>query len=223
MIRTTDIITPAVSSDLTTLATVKDALMLAEDDATSDLFLSRAIRAASAWASTYCGRTFGSHVRCDTFRIDNLIGCVLGIDRDRRATPLSLSYDRLAPAAVSQVSLFSGPLDPSNYVVEAEAGLLWRVSSSGVTVRWLTQVVTATYTAGWTLPGQPSQLGKLALPAIVEDAVIDRVVASYTSRGRDQTIIRERVQDVGDIYYQPINGDAAVGDPRLDPFRLRQD
>lgn len=225
MLRTTSIVTAPSATDLTTLGTVKDALNLAEDDASSDVFLARAIRAASDWACNYTGRTFAQHTRQDVFRLSSQIGgateAQYNAGRVRNVAPLTLSHDRLDPSAVTSVVVSNATLDPATYYVEGEPGLIWRVSSSGVAVQWIGLMIEITYQAGWTTPS--SHLGTWwTLPASVEDAVIDRVCTLYAERGRNRAIARERVEGVGDIYYN-LGSTISDGDVRLDPYRLRQD
>lgn len=203
MIRTTEILTPATGSLLTTLDALRVELDLPDNSA--DAYLTRQIASASAWAANACGRSFGVEIVRDTFHPSD----------KPRFTPLRLSRTLLQPGAVSAISQGGVALDPVNYSVDPDAGLVLRLTGGGRTMPWFTGAAVV-YSAGWTLPGDPAR----NLPADVEDVVIDRIVAAFYARGRDPNISRERAEGAGEFAYFPGSSESAV-DKRLDPYKLR--
>ena len=213
MIRTTEILTPATSGALTTLAALKDEVQA--PDTSSDAYLMRRIIAASSGMAAYCGRVFGRETVRDTFRYDAApLGpgdLLYGSYRLRTARPLELSRDMLA--SVDGVADRTGALlDPSTWYADLAAGLVYRVSA-GRNIVWQDYPITVVFTSGWVLPGESAP----TLPQIVEDVCIDTAAADYYSRGRDPGLRDETVEGVGRIRYTDT---PFAQDIRLDPFRV---
>lgn len=216
MIRTTEILAPATASDLTTLATLKDHADIT--DTGLDAYLARQIRVASSWCVTQTGgRVFGRETVRDTFRnggLETIMRDVYAV-YPREMRPVILSRDRLEPGAVLSVTLSGVVVDPALYSVNEIAGLVYRLTPSGVVSNW-SAAVTVTYVSGWVLPGEPDP----TLPDVIEDVCLDRATAAYYSRGRDPNVLRERVDSgASDVVYTPTSPDGP-SDTRLVPFMV---
>jgi len=162
------VITPAAHQRLTTLETLKRDLGITTT--ADDAFLADLIERASAFASTYCGRTFGAETMRQTCRLDRQTG--------------DLHLDRFPVVTINSVLVDGAALDPSDYEVTKGSGLLHRVDTRGRFVCWTPGVVTVEYRAGHILPGDEGR----TLPADVESAVLLLVRAWWNARTRDPLV-----------------------------------
>lgn len=203
MIRQTDIVTPATSGTLTTLAALQDELQVTST--TDDAYLMRRIIAASSGIALECGRTFGREVVRDTFRRGQ---CWADHGR-RRNTPLELSRDMLA--SVDSVTDANGMALPSDaWHADLGAGLLYCRTG------WYSGPLIVVFTSGWVLPGE---IGT-TLPQTVEDVCLERAAAGYHARGRDASVVSETAEGVGSVRYANTAA-APAQDSRLAPFVVR--
>jgi hypothetical protein len=168
--------TEAESQDLTALGTVKAELGIL--DGSKDEPLTTFIHQASAIAARYCNRVFGQETVTETFR---LVGC----------RP-SLSLTRYPVASVS--SVIEGPtgstttLDTDEYEVDADSGLLYRLSDD-CRIDWSATKYVVTYAGGYELLAD--------LPQDIERGVIEIVKLLYHAAARDPLVKSESVSDLG--------------------------
>lgn len=188
------VITPAVSSALTTVANVRTDLGLPDASLPNDR-VQRFIDQASARAASFCRRTFGRETVRE--RID------VRYSGERDDEP-GLLLDRSPVVSIASVEVDGTLQEPGAY--EVEGRFLYRVGS-GARRRWYGQVVVVTYEAGWLLPGEergdpPTTASDL--PADVERAVIQLVGVAASAAGRDMMVKSESVEGVGrtDWYVQ---------------------
>lgn len=192
------VITPAVTNDLTILATVKAELRLTA--ATDDAYLDSLIAQVSDACARYCRRSgWGRETVRQTERLTRCREVII-LDRD------------LLPA-VSAVTVDGTALAGTDY--ERDGALLHRLSSDR-RVDWTGSKVVIDYQAGFaTLTDLPYDL---------ERAALEWIKAAYSARGRDPLLRSQSVQDVGsESYLDPRSGMEAMP-PQcaalLDPWRL---
>ncbi len=174
------IVTPATITALTDLASVK--LELGVSGSTDDPYLQAQIAQASAAIVSWCGRAFAREVVSEVWRLD------------AATQPLSLA--RYPVVSVSSVTEDGATLAASDYELDAEAGMLWRLASDERT-DWRARKITVAYTAGYLLPDQQSR----TLPHDVQRACVLMVAAQYNARGRDPLLRSEGAQGIGQVSY----------------------
>lgn len=190
----TTVIEAAASRDLTTLAIVKDELMII--DGASDAFLNRAITQASAAAATYCNRVLMAEKVKDEFwpRREVWPGQVqAGI------APLQLA--RWPVQSIVSVTQDGDALaDSTDYRLDAEAGQLWRLDGNGYPAYWLPYNITVNYIGGYA-----------AIPDDLQDACIRLVKARWFARTRDPGLRGETTPGVYEAQYWLGSGPGASG------------
>jgi len=156
---------PSPRRDLTTLATVKRELSLAETG--EDAFLADLISQASSAIETECRRRL---VR------ESVVETVLG--RGRALLMLSLT----PVVSIDTVHVDGAALDAAAWrLISPDAGLLHRRDG------WEKCLVEIAYTGGFGLPDDPDR----TLPAVLERACIETVKAWYAGRDRDPSLSGE--------------------------------
>jgi hypothetical protein len=179
-----EIITPASTGHLTTLARVKDELSIS--GAAEDARLATLIGEASDLITAYCNRdTFGAEVLRQTERLSMCRDCII-LARDLAPAITSITFDGTALTATEY---------------EMDGALLYRLSDD-CRVAWRPGKVVVNYTAGYTLLG--------GLPQGIERAAVDLVVMLYRGAGRDATIRQEMVEGIGSTSYFDQRANAAV-------------
>ncbi len=174
------IVTPATVTALAELATVK--LELCISGTAEDAYLQAQIATASAAASAWCGRVFAREVVSEVWR--------------PTASLESLALSRYPVASIASVVEDGVTLASTDYEMDAEAGMLWRLSSDARTA-WSARKITVAYTGGYLLPGQTNR----TLPADIERAAVLMVAATYNARGRDPMLRSEGAQGIGQVSY----------------------
>lgn len=180
-----EVITPAATTGLTTLARVKSELEIA--DTSMDTLLTSWIADASAEIVRFCGRPFARETYRET--LSGYGGTRLMLAR----TPV-----------VSVASVLHNSDVITDFVInDADAGLLYRERgwqwSAGVGWNITSYVVPGSeapkfvveYTAGYLLPGAATP----TLPGDIERACIELVKAVHAARKRDPAITAERLGD----------------------------
>jgi hypothetical protein len=176
------VITPAVTNDLTVLATVKEELGIPADDTSRDARLLRLIAEASDMVTQRCNRDgFGRKMVEETFLWGpGIRGVMLSGDLD---------------PVLEQIVVGGVPVNVAEYVLDGP--LLTR---AGHPVSWTShsgiagQQMVVTYWTGWNLLAQS--------PPSLERACIDLVTAIYSRpASRDPTIRGEIVEGVGSVTY----------------------
>ena len=199
-----EIVTPAESTRLTTLAAVKADLGItgtASDDALGAL-----IDQFSDTIGAWCGRAFGLVTVRETLEIARLC--------DRRSIMLS----RWPVASVVSVTAAGTALGPELFYADLQAGTLaLRGETSGFTL-WPAGETVITYTTGYVLPGDEDR----TLPHDVERAAILMVRSAWHAMARDPSIRSEESAGVSTFTYFAANGDALSLEAQalLSPYRL---
>lgn len=172
MISILTVVTPSGSYDLTVLATVK--LRMEITDGAQDALLSDLISKQSIRAANYCNRVFGLETLSELFRRIPAGG---GPGARGSTAPL-LALTRWPVASiVSIIEDDTTTLATTDWEIDADTGVLYRLGSDGNQVSWSASKIVVAYTAGYTLPsGAPDDL---------EDAVIQLVRRAWFGRKRD--------------------------------------
>jgi hypothetical protein len=124
--------------------------------------------------------------------------------------------NRAPVVAIDSIVLDGETLDPSRYRLDAAAGLLYPLDTSGYPTLWrFLKAAVINYSGGYLLPGQ---IGR-DLPAGIEGAALSLVQSFWSAKGRDPLIKSEETAGVGRTEYWV----GAVGDPnQLPPDVLRK-
>lgn len=188
--------------DLTTLATVKADLGIEGND--ENVKLATWITQASRIAATYCRRVFAQETLTETFRPD-------ACEPAREALVLA----RRPIASITSVTVDDVVIDAAEYEYGAEAGMLFRLDSSGYRSTWcVSKKIVVIYVAGYELLN--------TLPHDVERAVIMMVRDFRADATRDPNLIEEETFGVERLRWWA-TGDAKTVLPveisgLLDPF-----
>lgn len=171
-----EIVTPALTGDLTLLATVKAELKITGTD--EDDFLTDTIHRASAAIAKHCGRTtFGRETYRQTEFLSREVDSII-LDQD-------LDVD------VSSVVVDDTLLPSTSWILD---GLLVRRLSAGRPSCWSAgSKIVLTYEAGFQLLG--------TLPYDIEQVCLDLVKDAYRSKDRDRALRSERVLDISEVTF----------------------
>ena len=170
-----EIVTPAATSDLTTLATAKRELGVT--DTTQDAPIADLIRQASDLVAQWCNRLgFGREALRQTERLASPLD-VLVLQRDLGVVVTSVTEDGLA-------------LSANEY--ERGGVLLYRLRE-GIRVPWIARTVVLEYQAGFLLPDEA--------PPALERACLDLLAGLWHGQGRDPAVRNETTEGVGAVGY----------------------
>ena len=170
-----EIVTPAATNDLITLATAKRELGVT--DAAQDARITDLIREASDLVAQWCNRAgFGRETLRQTERLASPLD-VLVLQRDLGVVVTSVTEDGLA-------------LSANEY--ERGGVLLYRLRD-GVRVAWAARTVVLEYQAGFTLPDDA--------PSALERACLDLLAGLWHGQGRDPAVRNETTEGVGAVGY----------------------
>jgi hypothetical protein len=188
------VVSPATTADLTLLATAREELGIADGE--SDVMLARWIHEASAQVADYLHRDLAQETLKETFRSSraSVWGHLLILQR----RPID---------SVSSVTEDGETVDPAEYTIDQEAGMLRRLSSGGDIRQWRGETIVATYVAGYDLIGDLSRS--------VEQACLIILRHRWAARRRDPML---RTQDVTGVISQSwwIGGNPG-DDPAMPP------
>jgi hypothetical protein len=171
---------PATVTALTDLASARAELDLTPPE--NPGYLQAQVNAASAAIASWCGRVFSRETVQEVFRPEAYLA------------PLILA--RTPVVSIASVVEDGVTLPSTEYEVEGESGLLWRLSDDA-RVDWRARKITIIYTAGYLLPEQAGR----TLPHDIQRACILMVAAQYNAKGRDPMLRSESAQDVGQVSY----------------------
>jgi uncharacterized phiE125 gp8 family phage protein len=204
-----EIVTPATSELLTTLSRVKSELKITTD--ANDEILKAKIAEASSDIQAAVGKRLPREEIKETFWHDDDMGWPRPIHHGVPAQT-TLFLRRTPASGIDSVTIDDTLLDPSEYRLDPDAGLLDRLSS-GYPCSWcFSKSVVVLYTAGYILPGNPGR----TLDYGIEGAVVALVSDYWASRGRDPTLRAETIPGVIQREFWV----GAVGDPGLLPPRI---
>ena len=207
------IITPAASPVLlTTLSRVKGELKIASR--ADDEILEAKIAEASSDIQAAMGYRLPSEDVVVTFWHDHAeLPIRTHAGRWGNPNDTTLFLPRTPVTAIASVTVDDTPLDPTEWRLDPDAGLLDRLSTDGHPCAWwFCKSVVVACTAGFILPGKTGR----TLEYAIEGAVVALVSDYWASRGRDPTLMSENIPGVREARYWV----GAVGDPELLPPRV---
>lgn len=192
--------TPATSSDLTVLATVKAELGLTTnvEDANIETWIDQASGACAA----YCKRVFGLETVTETFRNN------FSYMYRARHRLESIRLDRIPVVSVVSVVEDTVTLvQDTDYWLDPNEGLLYRLDPNQGIIQWDFNTLVVNYSGGYQLIG--------GLPENVERACITQVQAIRASATRDPQVKSESIPGVLQTTYW--TGGAKGEDGALEP------
>ncbi|WP_198368765.1 hypothetical protein [Roseomonas rosulenta] len=170
-----EVLTPAGSSDLTTLATAKREL--AVTDTVQDARIADLIREASDLVAQWCNRGgFGRETLRQTDRLSAAVDVIV-LQRDIGVIVSAVTEDGVALAAADY---------------ERVGVLLYRLRE-GMRVPWTGRLVVVEYLAGFALPDEA--------PPALERACLDLLAELWHGQGRDPAVRNETTEGVGTVGY----------------------
>jgi hypothetical protein len=169
------VLTPATSTRLTTIPAVRAHLAVGDD--VDDITVADWIDQASASIVSQCRRRFARETVAQTFR---------------RPTNGPLVLDRAPLVEAPTVNADGVDLLYDDLDCDLAAGLIYRMQGD-CRGGWYCRQLTVTYTAGWSLPGNPDR----DLPADIEQACLTLVAARAAGIGRDPMLRSRTVEGVG--------------------------
>ncbi|MBR0669962.1 head-tail connector protein [Neoroseomonas soli] len=185
-----EIVTPAATSDLTTLATAKRELGVM--DTAQDARIADLIRQASDLVAQWCNRSgFGREMLRQTARLVSPVDVIV-LHRDLGVTITAVTEDGVALAAADY---------------ERGGVLLYRLRE-GARAPWTARLVVVEYQAGFVLPDDA--------PPALERACLDLLAGLCHGQGRDPAVRNETTEGVGAVGYFEHRGDTLP----LPPDRL---
>jgi Phage gp6-like head-tail connector protein len=214
-----EIITPSESELLTTLDRVKRELNIA-NDASDEILEDKIAEASSDIAQAIPQRLPREDVR-ETFWHDEGAHHWHTPHHHGNPSQTTLFLRRTPAVKIDSVTVDDIAIDPSEFRLDPDAGLLDRVSSDGIPCAWFfCKSVVVAYAAGFILPGESGR----NLPPAIEGAVVALVSDYWASRGRDPTLRAETIPGVIERqFWVGAVGDPAMLPPRvlasIDPFR----
>lgn len=175
---------------LTTLDRVKLELSISGSE--SDDLLSLKIAEATSDIEAHLRRTLARATLTETFWGD------LG-------APEYLVLDRAPVASVTSVMVDDVAVASTEYRLDADAGIIYRLDSTGYPSFWLScKSIVVVYAGGFELPGADAP----TLPPALEAAAIALLNSYWQSRGRDPLVRAEDIPGLGSFQYWV----GAVGD-----------
>lgn len=189
MIRSIATITVApVLTDLTTLDRVKSELSIL--DGLSDTLLNAKIDEASSDIEAHTSRVFARATLSETFWWD---ACQ---SYPRRANSLLLA--RAPVSSITSVTVDDVVVSASEYRLDADAGILYRLTSDGFPSTWCwSKSIVVVHVSGYLMPGDAAP----TLPPAIESAAIALVSSFWLSRGRDPSVRSEDIPGLGSVTY----------------------
>lgn len=190
---------------LTTLQRVKEELAIT--DGASDAILGAKIDEATSDIEAHLARTLSRATVTQTLWNVGYSEYIL-LRRFPVASIVSVTVDDIA-------------VDSDEYRLDGDAGILYRLDSSGYPCAWLScKSIVAVYTGGYLLPGEMNR----NLPPALESAAVELVASYWSSRGRDPTVKSEEVPGLGRVdYWVGAVGEAGELPPsvvaKISPFR----
>lgn len=173
------VIAAASSYDLTTLAVVKDELVITGTD--GDVSLNRYIKSCSAAVAQYCNRVFQAETVKDEFWLNrDLFPCAVPGGK----SPLQLT--RWPIVSITSVTENDVTLvDGADFRIDCKNGHLIRLDANGYPRNWPALAIAVQYIGGFA-----------TVPADVVEAVLRLIKKSWFSRGADPSLKSENVSGV---------------------------
>jgi hypothetical protein len=191
-----NVITPAASNDLTTLADIKSLMMIPSTDTTADVMLQQLITAISETVARMCNRVFGYETVDETFyQLED--GCSQRL------------YLTRWPVVLADIASFTSDdgtdflTIPDQWVLEDATGTLYRKPIYGP---WY-GVIDVNYSGGYRLPDNAPGPLAFAVQALVREAYM-----GYLRNPRLYGVRQIRHKESSESYYAP-NLIATMGTP----------
>lgn len=170
----------AASTALTTLDAVKETIGITSTD--DDAFIERAIRRTAEVIPKYLRRWPGDN-GTPTIGRETIIETY----RDEIGTEF-LSLDRRPIVSITSIVENGSTLDPADYELDGQSGLLTRLWGD-VKTGWNARKIVVTYVGGWLLPGDADR----NLPQSIEDAAVMLIKLARFTKGRDSSLRSENI------------------------------
>ena len=224
--------TRANSTALTTLSNVK--LSLAIKDRTNDVWLGRQIDVVSQQACEILGvemaddgsRDLGVETVNETQDRRTRYPWLppLGVIRPRREADTIIILGRRPVIAISSITENGVAVDPCDYELFATDGRVKRLSSAGCRRHGRAPSSSSATPPAGSFPGDDASVSGPALPAPIEEAVIEGIQAKLSQRTRDLGVRSETIPGVRTVEYffgapgqdQPLPPSAMS---KLNPYR----
>lgn len=190
------VVAAAELTAITTLQAVKDELGIT--DASQDERLLRMIRGATDKARAELNRVLPRETVSEAFRSGPEYG------GDAPPAALSLSRWPVDASADFTVTVDNVQLQSTDYELDAQSGLLWRLSS-GRRAGWCFTSAIVEYTGGYAMPGSPT----VTLPGDIEDGALALIRSRYAAMGRDPSLRRREIPGVITEDFWIENGESA--------------
>lgn len=197
--------TPPAETNLTTVARVKQELGITNN--LSDALLELKIAEASSDIEAHLSRTLSRATLTERFWGD---GCAE-----------YFTLNRAPVASITSVTVDDALVDSSEYRLDVDTGVLYRLDSSGYSSFWSwCKDVVVVYAGGYLLPGESGR----TLPPAIEAGALSLVQSFWFSRRRDATVKEEDIPGVmRTVYWVGSIGQAGDLPPdvmrRIGPFR----
>ncbi len=189
------VVAAAELTAITTLQAVKDELGIA--DSSQDERLQRMIRGATDKARAELNRVLPRETVSEAFRAGPEYG------GDAPPAALSLSRWPVDASADFTVTVDGTELASSDYELDVQSGLLWRLSC-GLRCGWRFASAVVAYTGGYAMPGSSI----VTLPADIEDGALALIRSRYAAMGRDPSLRRREIPGVISEDFWIENGDS---------------
>lgn len=193
------VITPAMNTRLTTVATVKAELGIT--GSIEDSWIGAVIDRASDTIARWCNRVFAQET----------VGQVIRLQHPDDALVLA----RFPVVAVTSVTVNGTALTGDEYEADANTGSLHRLDANGDRSPWPAGKITVTYAAGYVLPGDDGR----DLPHDIEWATMLLVKTDYFARQRDPCKKTEVIEGMGRDEWFGGGAVIVTVQPLLAPYR----
>lgn len=197
------VLVPPSSSDLTTLAVLKEEFSV--KNSANDSKFRRWITEVSATVETYLDRSLSLATVQESFTWAT-----------RHSTKYGLILNQFPIVSVTSLTLDSTVLDPASYSIDANKGILYRLDVAGFRRFWGALNISVVYVAGFAAVED--------VPADISRACLIMLRHRYALGNRDPTIKSEAVAGVlTSTYWVGGIGENAAVPPEaaalLDPYR----
>lgn len=206
---------PAADVLLTTTAQVIS--QLGQSIAADSALIDEAVKWASDFCATYCGRIFAKQTYSETVRGYGGNQLLLTHRPITAVTSVLYRSDVIVDFSID---------DAGAGILYREAGWYWTAASQRGSLTFdpfpssEQPLYTVVYVAGWVLPSDPTHR---TLPYDIEAAAIDLAKTFYLDRKRNPSLQSKHVADLGLSYFLPIAGLSGGIPPRvqtlLAPYR----
>lgn len=151
-------------------------------DTSQDLYLTKLLKYSSDLIEKYCNTQFGVRELSQKFRCVENKGFLI-----TKHYPVAKILSIVADGVV---------LTLNDYELQAESGMIFRLSSNGSYSCWNAQVVDVSYKCGYNTPDATADQDAQSLPMDIQRVCLDIASSQYYDRQRDPSLRSVSVQDV---------------------------